>query len=100
MRIGKVIFFAAIFLFISECLFSQEREVHTFRLWAFLEPEPSLEYKPKDGEKLYQYALNGIKELAPFLATGIAYGWEFTFTPSDSVRKVDEFFLLEYLLFL
>lgn len=94
MRIDKAFFF--LIMFAEVALFAQETQPITqnFRLWAFLEAEPSLEYKPKEGEKSYQYALNGIKELAPFLATGIAYGWDFSYTPSDAVRKVDEFFQL------
>lgn len=96
MRIGKLVFFLMIFLSPAKLLFPQETEDKTanFRLWSLLEPEPSLEYKPQEGEKPFQYALNGIKELAPFLATGLAYGWEFSFTPSDAVRKVEEFFQL------
>lgn len=40
---------------------------------------------------IYDYPINSIKEVAPFLINGMVYGWSFTYTPSDKARGVDEY---------
>lgn len=40
----------------------------------------------------YAYAIARTKEVAPFLLSGMIYGWKFEYTPSDRLRKVKEYY--------
>ncbi|MGL4982668.1 MAG: hypothetical protein ACRC4W_07455 [Treponemataceae bacterium] len=73
--------------------FSTERI--RFPLWTMLDAEPSVEYKSALDAKFYQYAVDEMKVLAPFVIEGIIYGWKFSYTPSDRLRNVKEFFSFE-----
>jgi hypothetical protein len=79
-------------MFVNAPIFSQE--TMEIELWAVFEPEPSFEYNLAKNEKTGQYAFRQIRDFAPFVATGIFFGWNFSYTPSDALRKVDEFFEL------
>lgn len=64
-----------------------------FSLWAEMEVIPG---DPNLSEKngIYDYAISQIKSTCPFLMEGMVYGWDFSYTPSDSERNVEEFFEL------
>jgi len=42
----------------------------------------------------FSYAINRIRDLAPYLMEGMLYGWDYEYVPSDKTRKVEEFFEL------
>lgn len=89
----KKIFYFFFFL-ISFQLFSQTPSIKTnirVALWSQIDAYPELEYKE---ETPYSYPINELKELAPFIFSGMIYGWKFIYTPSDKQRKVDEYFEL------
>ena len=41
---------------------------------------------------IFQYAIDRAKEIAPFLMSGMIYGWSFDYVPYDKTRHVDEYF--------
>lgn len=65
-----------------------------FPVWAEVDAYPGLEVETSQAEddQDYAYAINRIKEIVPFLLEGMVYGWEFTYTPSDKTRGVEEYF--------
>ena len=82
-----------LFLFIVCSLYSQNSSVveHIrIPLWAELDAYPELLQDSNiDAET---YPVQKIKEIAPFLISGMVYGWDFVYTPSDKARNVEEFF--------
>ena len=50
------------------------------------------EYDSEDNLALYRYAIERIKVLAPYMISGMLYGWTFEYTPSDKTRAVEEYF--------
>lgn len=42
-------------------------------------------------EQIFSYAINRTKELSPFLLSGMIYGFNFEYTPSDKRRNVSEY---------
>lgn len=76
-------------------VFAQEtKETLRFHMWASLDAYPEL-YEPGDfkaGEM--DYSVKMLKETTEFLLSGMLYGWNFVYTPSDKARGVEEFFEL------
>ena len=75
------------------------------QMWSLLEQDPQLlqnlaeqseenSSTKKDISKdfFYQYSVNEIKNLAPFVFEGIIHGWNFSYTPYDKTRQVNEYF--------
>ena len=62
-----------------------------FPLWALLDAYPGLEEAQDVTAAQYDYPVKAIREVAPFLISGMVYGWEFTYTPSDKLRGVEEY---------
>ena len=75
------------------------------QMWSLLEQEPQLlqdlseQTKETNSTKqelskdfFYQYSVNEIKNLAPFVFEGIIHGWNFSYTPYDKTRNVNEYF--------
>ena len=76
------------------------------QLWSLLEQDPKLlqELSEKSNNQtnstkkelsedfFYQYSVNEIKNLAPFVFEGIIHGWNFSYTPYDKTRQVNEYF--------
>ena len=63
-----------------------------FAVWADTDAYPGTEAAASDiqaGE--YEYPIARIKEMVPFLLEGLVYGWNFTYTPSDKARGVEEY---------
>ena len=61
-------------------------------MWAQVDAFPGMELKGEQSDNDYDYPIESIKELAPFLMNGMVYGWEFTYVPSDKARGVAEYF--------
>lgn len=62
------------------------------QLWVPTEEEPSRMDTAQDGEALYMPAVRNLKNIAPFMLEGMLYGWNVTYTPSDAVRQVAEYY--------
>lgn len=91
-KICFFIFFVFLFTFFS--LPAQEISLENnirFSLWAATEAVPGLEeFQPKDD--LNSLPVSKIKKVAPFILSGMVYGWNFDYTPYDKSRKVAEYF--------
>lgn len=89
-RVPKLIFalLMTIFLPISAQDVSQERMVR-FALWASTEIYPGIEEPQKDTLSL---PVKKIKEVSPFILSGMVYGWKFEYVPYDKARGVQEYF--------
>ena len=68
---------------------SQIRKIH-FPLWAELDAYPELEEAQDLYADIYDYPISRIRQTAPFLVEGMVYGWEFSYTPQDNARGVEE----------
>lgn len=68
---------------------SQIRKIH-FPLWAELDAYPELEEAQDLSSDVYDYPISRIRQTAPFLIEGMVYGWEFSYTPQDNARGVEE----------
>ncbi|MDR1748390.1 MAG: hypothetical protein LBR47_04960 [Spirochaetaceae bacterium] len=64
-----------------------------FPLWVLLESWPGGEDPVTDS--LLQYPLSELRSLAPFIIEGMIYGWQFSYTPYDRTRGVEEHFSCE-----
>ncbi len=76
---------------------NSESEARIVRLpvWAFLEGQPGT---MRDGEGApFIPAKEALEETANLLLSGMSYGWRFSYTPADNIRKVSETFILESL---
>ena len=73
------------------------------QIWSLLEQDPKLLQNISEQENnstkkelskdfFYQYSVNEIKNLAPFVFEGIIHGWKFSYTPYDKTRQVNEYF--------
>ena len=68
---------------------SQIRKIH-FSLWAELDAYPELEQAQDLSSGVYDYSVSRIRQTAPFLIEGMVYVWEFSYTPQDNARGVEE----------
>lgn len=73
-----------------------------FPLWAELDAYPGLAeelftsvHASENEDGVFNYSIGRLKKMAPFIVHGMVYGWQFSYTPSDKFRKVEEFFELE-----
>ena len=63
-----------------------------FAVWADTDAYPGTEAAASDAQAgEYDYPIARIKEMVPFLLEGLVYGWNFTYTPSDKTRGVEEY---------
>lgn len=69
------------------------------QMWSLLEQDPILLQEKKESQQnsinndfFYAYSVEEIKNLAPFVFEGIIYGWNFSYTPYDKTRNVNEYF--------
>ena len=110
----KTIFFIlSIFFITTQNLFSQNYQMSSHaqtgkirvQMWSLLEQNPQLLQNLKEQTEennstskelskdfFYQYSVNEIKNLAPFVFEGIIHGWNFSYTPYDKTRNVNEYF--------
>lgn len=61
-------------------------------VWVFSEPQPGTMTQEERGRILPP--AQALTELARFLMSGMIYGWEFSYTPADTLRNVSEYFSL------
>lgn len=96
----RKIIFPFIFLFLVNSLFFPQStsliEHIRIPLWASLDAYPELIENSKNQNQLKQFdfPISQMKQLSVLLISGMVYGWEFSYTPSDKMRNVDEYFEL------
>lgn len=90
------LYISAAFLFAASAVFPQTPSVveHIrIPLWAELDAYPGLaEAGNTSATGIFDYPVSRIRQLAPFLISGMVHGWEFSYTPSDKMRNVEEYF--------
>ena len=59
-------------------------------LWAEIDAYPGLEEASKLED--YEYPVQEIKKIAPFIISGMVYGWKFVYVPYDKARGIEEYF--------
>ena len=103
----KILFF--LFLLENAFLFAQTPSVvRNIRLplWAELDAYPGLfpvneetdeeevdeeEHPANQNDNQFAFPVNQIHKIAPFIITGMVYGWNFVYVPSDKARGVEEY---------
>ncbi|MCK9170256.1 MAG: hypothetical protein M0P01_07555 [Treponema sp.] len=66
-------------------------------LWAETDAYPELAEAQNTSAGVYDYPVKRLRMIAPFLITGMVNGWNFTYTPSDKLRGVTDFFDFSYI---
>lgn len=91
-RLQKLIFSILLILILplSAQDVSQERMVR-FSLWASMEAYPGVDELKRDS---FANPTRKIREISPFILSGMVYGWKFVYTPYDKARGVQEYFEL------
>ena len=59
-------------------------------LWAEIDAYPGLEEAAELED--YEYPVQEIKKIAPFIISGMVYGWKFVYVPYDKARGIEEYF--------
>ena len=60
-------------------------------LWAELDAYPALTEAQDSSTGIFDYSIARLKTLAPFIIGGMVHGWNFSYTPSDKLRGVEEY---------
>ena len=96
-------FTVAIFLLFAACIFPHAKAGTAFSqtpdivahiripLWAELDAYPALAEAQDISAGVFDYSTARLKTLAPFIIGGMVYGWNFSYTPSDKLRGVEEY---------
>lgn len=90
-KIKKYFLLIIIFIFETVVITSQTPsliENIRFNMWADVDAYPGLEDAADYSG--YEYPIKQIKEIGPYLVNGMVCGWEFSYTPYDKTRGVEE----------
>ena len=82
------------FVFAGFSLFSQTPSViRNIRLplWAELDAYPGLELSADENSGQFDFPVSQMRRIAPFIISGMVYGWNFVYVPYDKARGVDEY---------
>ncbi len=60
-------------------------------VWAELDAYPELELSGDENEGQFDFPISQMHKIAPFIITGMVYGWNFVYVPSDKARGVEEY---------
>ena len=60
-------------------------------LWAELDAYPGLELSSDENEGQFDFPVKQIRKIAPFIISGMVYGWNFVYVPYDKARGVEEY---------
>ncbi len=64
-----------------------------FQVFTLTEGIPGLEEKVDESVNgVFSLPISHLRQSVPFILEGILYGWSFSYTPSDKLRGVEEFF--------
>ena len=64
-------------------------------LWAEIDALPELQEAQSTNDGIFDFAINRIRKVGPYFLNGMVYGWNFSYTPSDKLRGVKEYFEVE-----
>ena len=96
-------FTMAIFFLFAACVFPHAKAGAAFSqtpdiiehiripLWAELDAYPALAEAQDGSAGIFDYSVSRLKTLAPFIIGGMVNGWNFSYTPSDKLRGVEEY---------
>ena len=92
----KRLIFALIFeLLIAGFLLSAQTPsvVRNIRLplWAELDAYPGLELSSDENSGQFDFPVSQMRRIAPFIISGMVYGWNFVYVPYDKARGVEEY---------
>ena len=92
----KRLIFALIFeLLIAGFLLSAQTPsvVRNIRLplWAELDAYPGLELSADENSGQFDFPVSQMRRIAPFIISGMVYGWNFVYVPYDKARGVEEY---------
>ena len=93
-RIHKSFFILIILILSCSFCFSQISDTQKtlrIRLWAPVDENPASQIVPET-EDSFGTSFRSLKATAPYLLSGMIYGWKFEYTPSDKTRNVEEYF--------
>ncbi len=74
-------------------LSAENAQVIRAPVWVYLETVPGKMSSEEQQAKLPP--IQELDEIGRFVLGGMIYGWKFSYTPSDVLRRVDEFFSME-----
>lgn len=63
-----------------------------FHIWADVDAYPDSPKGNNGSEPSFDYAIESIRNVSEFIINGMVYGWEFSYTPYDKKRGVEEYF--------
>lgn len=89
------IFLCLICFLLSSKIFAQVPSVIEkirIPIWAELDAYPESEEAQDLSKGQFDYPIRQLKKTAPFLFSGMVYGWNFVYVPSDKARGVEEYF--------
>ncbi len=92
--IRKGFLFCTLSLFLMVQIFAQTPSVvRNIRLplWAELDAYPGLELSSDENEGQFDFPVKQIRKIAPFIISGMVYGWNFVYVPYDKARGVEEY---------
>ena len=91
----KLIFllaFLSIFQFATSQVLPSQQQVK-FQVFTLTEAIPGLEEKVDESQNgVFSLPISHLKQSIPYILEGILYGWNFSYTPSDKTRGVEEYF--------
>lgn len=91
-RTALVLLFLCFFQFVSAQVMPGQQQVK-FQVFTLAEGIPGLEEKVDESQNgVYSLPISHLRQSIPYILEGILYGWNFTYTPSDKLRGVEEFF--------
>ena len=85
-------FFFSLLIFAAKAQTPNFEEIINIHVWTELDAYPELAEAQNTEAGIFDYSTKRIKDVAPFLINGMVYGWNFTYTPSDKMRAIDEYF--------
>lgn len=80
--------------FTASSLFAQTPSVvRNIRLplWAELDAYPGLELSADENSGQFDFPVSQMRRIAPFIISGMVYGWNFVYVPYDKARGVEEY---------
>ncbi len=60
-------------------------------LWAELDAYPGLELSAEEDSGQFDFPVSQMLKIAPFIISGMVYGWNFVYVPYDKARGVEEY---------
>lgn len=60
-------------------------------LWAELDAYPGLELSAEEDSGQFDFPVSQMRRIAPFIISGMVYGWNFVYVPYDKARGVEEY---------